>query len=115
MGKEDIIKKISKYIIIPDNGEYYLIAKLKTIDPNGLRETIDINTILISKHLVNKIKPSHTNPVVNKNANLIEITHSQEQPEYKNTIQAVAIIERDMKIYVIDDGQYTTMLFAEEY
>lgn len=68
MGKEDIIKKISKYIIIPDNGEYYLIAKLKTIDPNGLRETIDINTILISKHLVNKIKPSHTNPVVNKNA-----------------------------------------------
>ncbi len=53
--------------------------------------------------------------VINKNANLIEITHSQEQPEYKNTIQAVAVIERNMKIYVIDDGQYTTMLFAEEY
>ena len=38
-----------------------------------------------------------------------------EQPKYKNTIQAVAVIERDMKIYVIDDGEHTTMLFAEEY
>ena len=53
--------------------------------------------------------------ILNKNANLIEITHSQEQPEYKNTIQAVAVIERDMKIYVIDDGENTVMLQANEY
>ena len=53
--------------------------------------------------------------LINKNSNLIEITHTQEQPKYKNTIQAVAVIERDMKIYVIDDGEHTTMLFAEEY
>ena len=53
--------------------------------------------------------------LINKNSNLIEITHTQEQPKNKNTIQAVAVIERDMKIYVIDDGEHTTMLFAEEY
>ena len=47
--------------------------------------------------------------------NLVEITHSQEKPSYKHTIQAVAEIDRDMKVYVIDDGEYSTMLFAEEY
>lgn len=46
---------------------------------------------------------------------LLEITHSQEQPPYKHTIQAVGEIERDMKIFVIDDGEQSTMLFAEEY
>ncbi len=46
---------------------------------------------------------------------LLEITHSQEQPTYKQTIQAVGEIERDMKIFVIDDGEQSTMLFAEEY
>lgn len=47
--------------------------------------------------------------------NLLEITHSQEQPTYKHTIQAAGEIERDMKIFVIDDGEQSTMLFAEEY
>lgn len=46
---------------------------------------------------------------------LLGITHNQEQPEYKQTIQAVGEIERDMKIFVIDDGEQSTMLFAEEY
>jgi len=47
--------------------------------------------------------------------NLLEITHIQEQLFYKHTIQAVGEIERDMKIFVIDDGEQSTMLFAEEY
>lgn len=47
--------------------------------------------------------------------NLVEITHSQEKPSYKHTIQAVADIERDMKVYVIDNGDNSTMLLVEEY
>ena len=47
--------------------------------------------------------------------NLLEITHSQEKPVYKQTIQAVSDIDRNMKVYIIDDGEYSTMLFAEEY
>lgn len=46
---------------------------------------------------------------------LVEITHSQEKPVYNQTIQAVADIEKDVKVYVIDDGEHSTMLFAEEY
>ena len=47
--------------------------------------------------------------------NLLEITHSQEKPVYTQIIQAVGDIDRDMKVYIIDDGEYSTMLFAEEY
>ena len=47
--------------------------------------------------------------------NLLEITHSQEKPVYTKTIQAVGDIDRNMKVYIIDDGEYSTMLFAEEY
>lgn len=69
-----------------------------------------IDTLLIEKDYLQVFKIK----IINKNANLIEIEHTQEQPNYKKTIQAVATIERDMKIFVIDDGN-TTMLFAEEY
>ena len=47
--------------------------------------------------------------------NLLEITHSQEKPVYTQIIQAVGDIDRNMKVYIIDDGEYSTMLFAEEY
>ena len=46
-----------------------------------------------------------------------QITHSQEQPKYKNTIfipvEKGGSIEN--KIFVIDDFDYCTMLLAEEY
>ncbi len=45
------------------------------------------------------------------------IIHSQEQPEYKNTV-FVSIGEGnavDNKVFVIDDEIYRTMLLAEEY
>ena len=70
-----------------------------------------IDSTLIKKDYLQVFKIK----IINKNANLIEITHTQEQPEYKKTIQAVAVIERDMKIFVIDSGESTMMLFAEEY
>ena len=47
--------------------------------------------------------------------NLLEITHSQEKPVYTQTIQTIGDIDRNMKVYIIDDGEYSTMLFAEEY
>ena len=47
--------------------------------------------------------------------NLLEITHSQEKPVYKQIIQAVGDIDRNMKVYIVDSVEYSTMLFAEEY
>lgn len=50
-----------------------------------------------------------------KNGMLI-ITHSQEQPFYKKVYTfPCELTEKTEKIYVIDSGEYSTMLLAEEY
>jgi hypothetical protein len=54
-----------------------------------------------------------------KEDNKIFVTHSQEEPDYKNTciiLNTTGIeLDSDKKIFVIDDGDYSTMLLAEEY
>jgi len=67
MNKNQIISKlIGNLLDIQTEGEYIAVAELKTIDKNGLNETIDINTALISANLLNRIKSSHVNPYVNQ-------------------------------------------------
>ena len=46
-----------------------------------------------------------------------KIVHSQEQPDYKKeyTIDSAIWEPVTAKIYIIDDGDHSTMLFAEEY
>lgn len=46
-----------------------------------------------------------------------KITHSQEQPEYENTLLIIVYDDKavDNKVFVIDDYEYCTMLLAEEY
>ena len=48
----------------------------------------------------------------------IVIEHSQEVPEYKEkyviTLEDIEI-EGDIKVFVIDDDVYSTMMLAEEY
>ena len=43
------------------------------------------------------------------------VEHKQEVPEYKNTYYVLVSNPVDAKIFVIDDGEYSTMLLAEEY
>ena len=43
------------------------------------------------------------------------IVHSQENPEYSQTYTAVTQDKITAKIFVIDDGDHSTMLLAEEY
>ena len=38
-----------------------------------------------------------------------KITHEQEQPQFKREYHITA------KVYIIDDGEHSTMLLAEEY
>ena len=45
----------------------------------------------------------------------LTIVHSQENPEYTQTYTAVAQDKVNAKIFVIDDGSYSTMMLAEEY
>ena len=43
------------------------------------------------------------------------IVHEQEQPEYRKEYRLNTGTSITQKVYVIDDGDYSTMLLAEEY
>ncbi|MBG9564131.1 DUF960 family protein [Brevibacillus agri] len=43
------------------------------------------------------------------------IIHSQERPAYRKEYRIRANLPMAAKIFVIDDGDHTTMLLAEEY
>lgn len=44
-----------------------------------------------------------------------KITHSQERPEYSKEYIITTNEAISSKVYVIDDGDHSTMLLAEEY
>lgn len=43
------------------------------------------------------------------------VTHEQEEPEYSKEYRLNTGTSITQKVYVIDDGDYCTMLLAEEY
>jgi hypothetical protein len=44
------------------------------------------------------------------------ITHRQEQPSFKDTLELYSIIHPiNLKVWAIDDGENSTMLLPEEY
>lgn len=43
------------------------------------------------------------------------IIHTQEEPEFKRSFAFYSEEPVTEKVYVIDDGEHTTMLLAEEY
>lgn len=44
-----------------------------------------------------------------------QIEHRQEIPEYKRVYQLKSMNPIEQKIFIIDEGEYATMLLAEEY
>ena len=44
-----------------------------------------------------------------------QIEHRQEVPEYKQVYHLKSMDPIDQKIFIIDEGEYATMLLAEEY
>lgn len=79
MNKSQIISKLVENLLdIQTDGEHITVAELKTIDKNGLNETIDINTALVSPSLIGKIKSSYVNPYVNLSG-----AYYREDYEYK--------------------------------
>ena len=69
MNKDQIISKlIGNLFNTGTEGEHITVAELKTVEKNGLKETTDINTALVSASLIKKIKSSHINPYVNRSS-----------------------------------------------
>lgn len=53
--------------------------------------------------------------VDNENKNLQIVEHSQEQPYYTRLHKFITLNPVEAKIYVVDDGEYSVMMFADEY
>ena len=77
----------------------------------GVNEEVDIRLQLIMWSMIDKLKDEES---VEK----IVINQSQEVPEYSFTyeieIEDIQIGD-EIKVYVIDSGEYSTMLFPSEY
>ncbi|CAM2873426.1 DUF960 domain-containing protein [Hathewaya histolytica] len=91
----------------------------------GVNEEIDIRLQLIMWSMVDKLKNERNVELdylqvfkLRKEDNKIVIKQSQEVPEYSYTyeIELEDIqIDYEIKIYVIDSGEYSTMLLPSEY
>lgn len=90
----------------------------------GVNENVDIRLQIIIWNLIDELKEQMEVDylqVVNIsqiNKSRIKITHEQEVPEYKAEYEIENkdfTLESDVKIYVIDDVEYSTMILAEEY
>ena len=91
----------------------------------GINLEIDIRLQLAIWSLIDRLKMQKDIEVdylqvfkLEKEDNFIKIEHSQEIPEYKS-IHMVEMedmkLDKSSKIFVIDSGDYSTMLLAEEY
>lgn len=91
----------------------------------GVNEEVDIRLQLIMWSMIDKLKVEGNVELdylqifkIRKEGNKIVIKQSQEVPEYSCAyeIEIEDIqIDDEIKIYVIDSGEYSTMLFPSEY
>ena len=91
----------------------------------GVNEEVDIRLQLIMWSMIDKLKDEESVELdylqvfkIRKEGEKIVINQSQEVPEYSLTyeIEIEDIqIEDEIKVYVIDSGEYSTMLFPSEY
>ena len=90
-----------------------------------VNEEVDIRLQLIMWSMLDKLKDEGNVELdylqvfrIRKEGNKIVISQSQEVPEYSCTyeIELEDIqIDDEIKLYVIDSGEYSTMLFPSEY
>ena len=91
----------------------------------GVNEEIDIRLQMIIWSMIDKLKDKGNVEVdylqifkIRKEGDKVVINQSQEVPKYSCTyeIELEDIqLDDDIKVYVIDSGEYSTMLFPSEY
>lgn len=91
----------------------------------GINEKVDIRLQLIMWSMIDKLKDKGNVEVdylqvfkIRKEGNKIVINQSQEVPEYSCTYEIEledVELDDEIKVYVIDSGEYSTMLFSSEY
>ena len=91
----------------------------------GVNEEVDIRLQLIMWSMIDKLKDEESVEVdylqvfkLRREGNKIVINQSQEVPEYSCTYEIEledVQLDDEIKVYVIDSGEYSTMLFPSEY
>ena len=102
-----------------------MFKKDKRYVTRGVNEEVDVRLQLIMWSMIDKLKDEESVELdylqvfkLRREGNKIVINQSQEVPEYSCTyeIELEDIqIEDEIKGYVIDSGEYSTMLFPSEY
>ncbi|NFG58132.1 hypothetical protein FC778_05170 [Clostridium botulinum] len=91
----------------------------------GVNEEVDVRLQLIMWSMIDKLKDEGNVELdylqvfrIRKEGKKIVISQSQEVPEY-SCIYEIELediqIDDEIKVYVIDSGEYYTMLFPSEY
>ncbi|MBW6411330.1 DUF960 domain-containing protein [Clostridium weizhouense] len=92
----------------------------------GVNETLSIHMQLLLWNLIDTLKEDKNievdylqvfrfKHITNNEKYNLSITHSQEVPEYKKEYLFNVDNPISEKVFVIDSGDYATMLLAEEY
>ena len=79
----------------------------------GISNEIPLEIQILLWSMIDKLKVFEIEPI---DANLLKIEHRQEVPKYKSDIVVKNVgISSKVKIFVIDDGEYSTMMLSSEY
>ena len=91
----------------------------------GVNEEVDVRLQLIMWSMIDKLKDEESVELdylqvfkLRREGNKIVINQSQEVPEYSCTYEIEledVQLDDEIKVYVIDSGEYSTMLFPSEY
>ena len=91
----------------------------------GVNEEVDIRLQLIMWSMIDKLRDEGNIELdylqvfkLRREGNKIVINQSQEVPEYSCTYEIEiedVQLDDEIKVYVIDSGEYFTMLFPSEY
>ena len=91
----------------------------------GVNDEVDIRLQLIMWSMIDKLNDEGNVELdylqvfnLRKEGNKIVINQSQEVPEYSCTYEIEledVQLDDEIKVYVIDSGEYSTMLFPSEY
>ena len=102
-----------------------MIKKDNRYATRGVNEKVDIRLQLIIWSMLDKLKDEGNVELdylqifkIRKEVNNVVINQSQEVPEYSCTYEVESEdiqIDDGIKVYVIDSGEYSTMLFPNEY
>jgi hypothetical protein len=102
-----------------------MFNKINRYVTRGVNEEVDIRLQLIMWSMIDNLIDKGSVEVdylqvfkLRKEGASIVVEHSQEEPEYKEVYSLEledGELDSEIKIYVIDSGEYSTMLLAEEY